>query len=104
MPTFPLVTCAADWHTFCNAAETWAGMPSFTVRYIPREDGRHWCIDFPNGYTLSVRQGGYGSYSDSTSVELYAYRNSTSHAAWDDVRSYQDLEELAHAIKEVSRY
>lgn len=112
MPTFPLVTCAADWHHVCerltrkcDPAEVGI-MPRFTVRYIPRADSseHHWCLDFPNGYTLSVRQYGYGSYSDDRSVELLAYMNTTANKSWDDIRMYQDLDALISAIAEVSQY
>jgi len=106
MPMYPLVTCAADWHEFCDVAELYSGrMPTYRVRYIPRNPSseRYWCFDFPNGYTLSVRQFGYGSYSDNDSVELLCW-DSNHEQAWDDIRQYQDLDELAAAVKEVSRY
>lgn len=63
----------------------------------------NWLIDFPNGWTISVRQFGPGSYSDADSVELFAYRNSTSER-WDDVQGWQGVDGLHSAIMEVSRY
>lgn len=105
-PAFPLVNCAADYQTFCDMTELYRGHNvQFTIRYIPRgvPGERHWCFDFPNGYALSVRQFGYGSYSDENSVELHL--TGPSHRdVWGDIRGYQDLEALASAVKEASRY
>jgi hypothetical protein len=63
----------------------------------------NWCLDFPNGWTLSIRQYGPGSYSSDNTVELLAWSSLTSDA-WERERGWQDMSELLDAISEVANY
>lgn len=69
-------------------------------------DGRNWLMEFPNGYTLSIRQGGEGSYSDDETVELLAYSNDVFDApdTWTRERGWQDRDAMISAMVEVSAY
>jgi hypothetical protein len=76
------------------------------VEYDVREchngpDWLNWCLDFPNGWTLSIRQYGPGSYSSDNTVELLAWSRDE---GWERERGWQDMAELLDAIEEVSRY
>lgn len=108
---FPLVDNAADWERVCDAL--WIGnemmvSPRFNFRqarcYVP--GGLNWVFDFPNGYCLSIRQYGEGSYSNESTVELLAYGWADVDApdTWDDARGWQTLGDMTSAIVEVYSY
>jgi hypothetical protein len=78
--------------------------PEYTLRHNHRgPEWLQWLLTFRNGWTLSVRQYGPGSYSSDSTVELWAWLGGTA-LTWDDVRGYQDRDRLALAIMEVAHY
>jgi hypothetical protein len=104
---FPLVNSGADYEYFKSKLGWWDsvyGPDAYKLELHHKGDEwRHWIIVFDNGWRLSVRQFGLGSYSSENTVELLASNNETGEM-WEEERRYQTLDDLAAAFNEIWRY